>query len=495
LLQVPGISQILSKISPDLLTEQIRYLQSEVVELIEAAIKTDPAITLTEGDIIKEGFNLKLDQLRKEASGGKDFLQSLEEQEIKRTGISSLKVRYNKVFGYYIEISKSNLSKVPTNYIRKQTLTNAERYITEELKIWEEKILNSSELLSQMEYQLFEEIRSRVSLCFDDIVELAKIIAEIDIYLNFAELAIHRNYTKPQLHDNHEETLISESRHPVVESFLQEQFIPNDITFKTNEQELIVLTGPNMSGKSTYIRQIALIFLMAQIGSFVPAAKADITIVDRIFTRVGASDNLTGGESTFMVEMLETANILNNATKNSLLILDEVGRGTSTYDGMALAWAIIEYIVKELHSKTLFATHYHDLMLLEDLFPMIKNYNIKVLESEGEVAFMHKIEKGGIDKSFGIHVAKLAGLPVKTIKRAIQIQEELQKKSIKSFIEKHNLIKDAQLNILTTNKAPLEKPKHTEIIEEIKTKDTDNMTPIAALSLLKAIQEKIRNEN
>jgi len=489
IIKLKGIDPVLTLLNDNVHPNILSSLKSDLVEYVKRAIKDDPALTITQGDMIRDGFDKELDEIRLTASSGKEFLKQLEEKEIKATGISSLKVRFNKVFGYYIEISKSNLTKVPAHYVRKQTLVNAERYITEELKIWEEKILNSSELIAQREYQLFETIREQVLRYFNDVMQLASLIAQIDLFLNFARIAKANNYIKPLLKDAGERSYIIEGRHPVVERFLKSDFIPNDIEFKPETQELILLTGPNMSGKSTYIRQIALIYLMAQIGSYIPASKAEISIVDRIFTRVGASDDLAGGESTFMVEMLETANILNNATSNSLLILDEVGRGTSTYDGMALAWAIIEQIVKEIKARCLFATHYHDLLLLEDLHPMVKNFKVSVLETKEEVAFMHRIEKGGIDKSFGIHVAKLAGIPLKTIKRANQILDELNKKSIKSFIEKHKLI-ESQLGL------NVEEPKNdSPIYKEIKNLDINSLSPLQALNKLQELQKQIRDES
>lgn len=488
ILDLKGIAEVVKSLDNNIPTNISSSLNSELVEYISKAIKDDPALTITQGDMIREGFDKDLDEIRQTADSGKVFLRQLEEKEIKQTGISSLKVRFNKVFGYYIEVSKSNLNKVPAHYIRKQTLVNAERYITEELKVWEEKILNSSELIAQREYQLFETIRENVLRYFNDVMQLASFISHIDLFVNFAKIAKLRNYIKPSLEDPGEQSYIINGRHPVVESFLKDDFIPNDISFKPGTQELILLTGPNMSGKSTYIRQVALIYLMAQIGSFIPASDAKISIVDRIFTRVGASDDLAGGESTFMVEMLETANILNNATNNSLLILDEVGRGTSTYDGMALAWAIIEQIVKDIKAKCLFATHYHDLLLLEDLHPMVKNFKVSVLETKDEVSFMHKIEKGGIDKSFGIHVAKLAGIPPKTIKRANQILDELHKKSIKSFIEKHKLI-DTQLGF-NVEPATLQNP----ILNELNELDINTLSPLEALNKLQEIKKKLSNE-
>lgn len=476
--------------SPELNTADLQTLKDSVIGSIEKTIKDEPAITITEGGIIKDGIDSELDELRKISGSGNQFLKDLEVKEIERTGISTLKIRYNRVFGYYIEITNSNKDKVPDNYIRKQTLVNAERYITEELKTWEEKILSASELINQKEYQIFEKLREEVINNFNIISNLSKVIAEIDVYHNFAEIAIKNNYVKPKIFDDPlmYSTKIINSRHPVVENFMKEGFIPNDIEFKPKLQEFIMLTGPNMSGKSTYIRQVAIIFLMAQIGSFVPCDSAEIPICDRIFTRVGASDNLAQGESTFMVEMLETANILNNATSKSLVILDEIGRGTSTYDGMAIAWSVSEFIAKKLHCRTLFATHYHDLLLLEDLFENIKNYNIQVIESGSEITFMHKIEKGGLNKSYGIHVAKLAGIPLEVINRAEKVQIQFQKKSIKSYIEKHNLVSEAQIGLMGRSASPVSK-ETDKLKQEIESININSLTPIDALNKLKELQE------
>lgn len=485
-------TKLIEKIDHILPNDILGILKSDVVDLINTSIKEDPAVNITEGDIINKGYDLELDKLRSEVESGKNNIKNFEQKEIKRTGISSLKVRYNSVFGYYIEITRSNLDKAPKEYIRKQTLVNAERYITEELKVWEDKILNGSQLINDMEYKIFEEIRKKIVAQYQNILELSQLISHIDVYNNFASIAKKRSYIKPSILDIDQDTLVLNSRHPVVEVFIPESFIPNDISFKINDSELIILTGPNMAGKSTYIRQVALIFLLAQIGSFIPASKASMCITDRIFTRVGASDDLAGGESTFMVEMLETANILNNATNRSLLILDEVGRGTSTYDGLAIAWSIIEYIVNNIKTRTLFATHYHDLLIMEDLFNTVKNYNIEVKESEGDVLFLHKIVKGGLDKSYGIHVAKLAGLPSKVISRALKVQEQLQTKSIRSYIEKHKLVEDTQIGLITD---PIEKVNDDikNVFNELKDKDINSLSPIEALNFLNKLKGDIEN--
>lgn len=470
-------------------------LQNEVINLIEKGIKEDPSILITEGDIIKEGFSIELDKLHQDYKFGKDFIKNLEIREIQRSGINSLKVRYNKVFGYYIEVSNSNKDKVPTDYIRKQTLVNGERYITEELKIWEEKVLGAGEKNNQMEYQVFNEIREKVLKNIPQIKEYVDFVSDLDCVYNFAKLAKEHSYKKPEI-TNDGDTRIINSRHPVVERMLVENFVPNDLEFNEESQQVIILTGPNMSGKSTYIRQAALVVLMAQIGSFVPASEARIAIVDRIFTRVGASDNLASGESTFMVEMLETANILNNATSKSLIILDEVGRGTSTFDGVAIAWAIVEYIVKNLNARTLFATHYHELLLIEKLYDNVKNFKVEVLEENDQVAFMHKINKGGIDKSYGIHVANLAGIPPKVISRSKEILKDLQKRSINKLLNENKIIDSMQISFGdTVSKIENKNDKEFEELKlKIKNIDINNNSPIDIVNKLNQIQKDLDND-
>jgi len=396
---------------------------SEITGLIGRGIAQEPPNSITEGGIIASGYSSEVDELRSLRKGSKQNLAELQAREVKSTGISTLKVGYNKVFGYYIEVTKAQVSKVPDTYIRKQTLTNAERYITEELKVWEDKILTAEDRLLKLEYDLFLEIRNEVAKKAGDLLYTADLIAEIDVYSNFAYLAKQYRYTKPVLSDDFSLHIVN-GRHPAIER-LQKSFTPNDVSFDSDNQ-LIILTGPNMSGKSTYIRQVALLTLLAQIGSFVPADSMSFSLVDRIFTRVGASDNLSRGESTFMVEMNETANILNNATKDSLIILDEVGRGTSTYDGVAIAWAIVEYLVENTKARTLFATHYHELIELDKKYREITNYNVLVKEEEGNILFQHKIAKGSTSRSYGVHVASLAGVPKGVVKRAEEILERFE---------------------------------------------------------------------
>ena len=483
--------------------ESIDKISKEVIALIKKSIKEDPELTITQGNIIKEGYNKELDEIKAAEFKGKEFIRNLQIREIQRTGINSLKVRFNQVFGYYIEVSKSNLNKVPDNYVRKQTLVNAERFITEELKNWEEKILGAEEKAAKLEYQLFEEIRTKILACTGEIQKICGLIAEIDVYTNFAVLARNRNYIIPELSDNiQDNTEIYAGRHPVVELFLNEDFIPNDVQFKADRQ-MIILTGPNMSGKSTYIRQVALIFLMAQLGSFVPADKAKIVIADRIFTRVGASDNLAGGESTFMVEMNEAANILNNATESSLIILDEIGRGTSTYDGVAIAWSVVEYLAKRIRARTLFATHYHELIELEASFPSIKNANVQVLEENGKIIFMHKIVAGGTDRSYGIHVAQIAGIPEVVIKRAHQILQELEKEEVRrlgikgrySISTEQLMFGDAKISVSQIDEVESKKTaKSAEISQDLEKLDINKLTPLDALNKLKELQEQTRKK-
>jgi DNA mismatch repair protein MutS len=399
----------------------------QIIDLIAAAIEPDPPATISEGGMIRTGYNSEVDELRSLRRGGKETLASIQTREVARTGISSLKVSYNNVFGYYIEITKTHNHKVPDDYIRKQTLTNAERYITPELKEWEDKILNAEDKLIRLEHDLFVAIRSQIATFAQELLYLADIIAELDVLTNFAYVAKQYKYTKPELNTSKTAILqVKDGRHPVVERLLS-QFTVNDVEFD-KDTDIVVLTGPNMSGKSTYIRQTALIVLLAQIGCFVPASKCELTLVDRIFTRVGASDNLSQGESTFMVEMNETANILNNATERSLIILDEVGRGTSTYDGVAIAWAIVEFIQQNIRANTLFATHYHELIALAEEFTSIKNYHVQVSETDGKVLFTHKIKPGSTSRSYGVHVAEMAGVPQDVIKRATDILTKFESK-------------------------------------------------------------------
>ncbi|MAG08345.1 DNA mismatch repair protein MutS [Candidatus Woesearchaeota archaeon] len=397
---------------------------TNVSGLIDKAIKEEPALILREGNLIKAGFNEELDRLRGITKDGKSWIAELETKEKRKTGIKSLKIRYNKVFGYFIEVSKANLHLVPQNYIRKQTQVNSERFITEELKEQENRVLGAEEKIFDLEYELFQQVLKDVAKSGKDIQAVSKVIAETDTLLSFANVAAENNYIKPVINDKNE-IVIKEGRHPVIESMINEPFVPNDCNIN-DKSRFMIITGPNMSGKSSFMRQVALIVLMSQIGSFVPAKSASIGIVDRIFTRVGAYDDLTHGQSTFMVEMNETANIVNNATEKSLIILDEIGRGTSTYDGISIAWSVAEYIHKNIRAKALFATHYHQMNKLSEQHEGIKNYNIAVKEVEDSIVFLHKIIEGGTDKSYGIEVARLAGLPKEVIENSKEIMKKLE---------------------------------------------------------------------
>ena len=427
---LPKIKKVLEEAKSKLLVVLHSSLDTfpEVVDLIERAIVPDPPATLQEGGIIRDGFNEQLDELRKIIREGKKWILDLERRERTRTGIKSLKIGYNKVFGYYIEVTKANLDKVPSDYIRKQTLTNAERFITPELKEFEEKVLSAEERVIQLEYELFDQIRKTICSYTEKIQKTADIIAVLDVLSTLAEIAVKYNYTKPIV-DNSDVIEIKEGRHPVVERLIDEQFVPNDAYMDNNDNLILLVTGPNMAGKSTYVRQVALIVLLSQMGSFVPARYAHVGIIDRIFTRVGAVDDISRRQSTFMVEMLETANILNNATTRSLIILDEIGRGTSTFDGMSIAWAVIEYIHNHIRAKTLFTTHYHELTVLEEILPNVKNYHIAVAERDGKIIFIRRLLRGPSDRSYGIQVAKLAGLPEEVIDRASEIISHIEKES------------------------------------------------------------------
>jgi len=427
---LPKIKKVLEEAKSKLLVDLHSSLDTfpEVVDLIERAIVPDPPATLQEGGIIRDGFNEQLDELRKIIREGKKWILDLERRERTRTGIKSLKIGYNKVFGYYIEVTKANLDKVPSDYIRKQTLTNAERFITPELKEFEEKVLSAEERVIQLEYELFDQVRKTICSYTEKIQKTADIIAVLDVLSTLAEIAVRYNYIKPIV-DNSDVIEIKEGRHPVVERLIDEQFVPNDTYMDNNGNLILLVTGPNMAGKSTYVRQVALIVLLSQMGSFVPARYAHIGIIDRIFTRVGAVDDISRRQSTFMVEMLETANILNNATPRSLIILDEIGRGTSTFDGMSIAWAVIEYIHNHIRAKTLFTTHYHELTVLEEILPNVKNYHIAVAERDGKIIFIRRLLRGPSDRSYGIQVAKLAGLPEEVIDRASEIISHIEKES------------------------------------------------------------------
>lgn len=413
---------------PRLLEELVSQVTElpDLVELLRRAIQPAPPLSLKEGGLIQPGYHPPLDELRRAAREGKDWIAALQEKEIQRTGISSLKIRYNSVFGYFIEITRANLDKVPPDYIRKQTIANGERFYTEELKAMEHQILGAEEKANALEYELFLDIRQRALAHSEAIQQTARALAALDVLASLAEVARHYNYCRPEVHDG--TTIeIHDGRHPVLEQTLvAERFVPNDVRLDDEQHQILIITGPNMAGKSTYIRQVALLVLLAHTGSFIPARQATIGLVDRIFTRIGATDDLARGQSTFLVEMNETANILHHATRRSLVILDEIGRGTSTFDGLSIAWAVVEYLHNEAGAKTLFATHYHELTELAHCLPRVKNYNVAVREWHDQIIFLHKILPGGTDKSYGIHVARLAGLPAAVIARAKEVLANLE---------------------------------------------------------------------
>ena len=493
----PVIEILQSQTQPALsrFAQELRSLD-DVIQLIENAIVDSPPLTLKEGGVIKAKFNAELDELRTISRDGKSWLVKIQESERQKTRIPSLKLGYNKVFGYYFEVTKTHQEKVPDYFIRKQTLVNAERYITPELKEYEEKILGAEEKINDLEYELFLEVRNRVAQSGAEIRRNAELIAELDCLSSLAEVAEQNHYVKPVMDDS---TVIDikSGRHPVVEQLLppEEAFIENDTYLDTGENQIMILTGPNMAGKSTYLRQVGLICLLAQIGSFVPAAEARLGVVDRIFTRVGASDNLAFGESTFLVEMLETANILNNATPNSLIILDEIGRGTSTYDGLSIAWAVTEYLHnnKNVAAKTLFATHYHELTELAGLYPRIKNFRVTVKEVEDTVIFLRKIEPGGIDNSYGVHVAQMAGLPQEVIERAKEVLHNLESHDLSPnrlprFARRlpGTKVDKNQLNLFDSL-------KQSAVEEALKKVDVNQMTPIEALVKLNELKGLVKN--
>ena len=472
--QLPNILNVIKADSqPDYPLPNINLCTSEL-SILQTAIADEPPATLQNTGVIRTAFSQELDSVIEASQHARDWIANLESIERQRTGIKTLKVGYNKVFGYYIEISRGAADKAPENYIRKQTLVNGERFITPEMKEYETLVLNAEDRIREIELRLFREVCTRLAKSAASLLETANALAELDVLATLAEVAALGNYIQPDLHSG-SELEIHAGRHPVVEQYLHgERYIPNDLIFEKGEIVRII-TGPNMSGKSTYLRQAALIVLMAQIGSFVPAEFARIGLVDRIFTRIGAQDEIHAGQSTFMVEMIETANILHHATPRSLLILDEIGRGTSTYDGVSIAWAVIEYIHNHplLRAKTLFATHYHELTQLSDLLPGIRNYNVGVTEADGKVVFLHKIIAGGADKSYGIHVAQLAGLPGPVIQRANEILIELEKSSGRAV----------RINPFSAQQATLF-PETSPLLDELNAIDVNSLSPIEALNKL-----------
>lgn len=507
--RIPELKELLKYAKSDLLNEYYENLDelSDVRTLLEDSIKEDPSLTIKEGNIIKDKYNELVDELRDVKLHGKEKIAALENEEREFTGIKSLKVGYNKVFGYYIEISKANFDSIPEGrYIRKQTLANAERYITEDLKNLENKILGSEEKLVNLEYDLFVEIRDKVEKEIGRLKKAARIISNLDAVSTLALVALENDYVKPKI--NEEGTIeIKDGRHPVVEKVIGNgEFVSNNTTCNQTDKELLLITGPNMAGKSTYMRQVALITLMAQIGSFVPATEADISICDKIFTRIGASDDLAGGKSTFMVEMWEVSNILKNATSKSLVLLDEVGRGTSTYDGLSIAWSVIEYITKnkDLRCKTLFATHYHELVKLEGILPGVKNYSVAVKKTNDSVVFLRKIIEGGADESYGIEVAKLAGLPDEVINRAREILSDLEGENkfdienVSSFSEiKENKesFKEAAIDVNESRVIVEEKVSSDSSVNVYENKvDIDESNNLKEIEKQKQIIEELQNE-
>ena len=505
---VPEVKVQLQNCSSELLVSLNNTLNPlpELVALIESGIHPNPPATIREGGVICDGYSEELDELRQIVGQGKDWIAAMQEEERKRSGIQSLKIGFNQVFGYYIDVTKPNLHMVPDHYIRKQTLRNSERFITPELKEQEAKVLNAEDRIQTLEYELFCQIRDEVSKFTEAIQKIAAALAMTDVLANFAYIASKYNYVKPTVAAV-DEIVIRDGRHPVVEQlFTQEGFVPNDTVLNCDDEQLHIITGPNMSGKSTYLRQTALIVLLAQIGCFVPAAAAKIGLVDRIFTRVGASDNLVMGQSTFLVEMNETANILNNATRNSLVIFDEVGRGTSTFDGLSIAWAVSEYLLdeKRMGAKTLFATHYHELVELASKYKRAKNYNVAVHEDGQKVTFLRKVVPGGADQSYGIHVARLAGLPQAVITRAQQILEVLEQHNLsvetdgatgqspkshptmpkpRRRVSRKTIQSDSLQMALFT-------PKTHPLVEEIRQLELTQITPLDAVNILYDLKAK-----
>nr|WP_330392119.1 DNA mismatch repair protein MutS [Enterocloster clostridioformis] len=503
---LPYIKRILGEFNSELLAELGRELDplQDIFRLIGDAIVEEPPITVREGGIIKDGYNQEADKLRQAKTEGKNWLAELEAREKEKTGIKTLKVKFNKVFGYYFEVTNSFKDQVPDYYIRKQTLTNAERFTTDELKQLEDIIMGAEEKLVSLEYDLFCEVRDKIGAEVIRIQKTAKSIAGIDVFCSLSVVATRRNYVKPSINDKGV-IQIKNGRHPVVEQMMRDDmFVANDTFLDNGKNRLSVITGPNMAGKSTYMRQVALIVLMAQLGSFVPAQEADIGICDRVFTRVGASDDLASGQSTFMVEMTEVANILRNATRNSLLVLDEIGRGTSTFDGLSIAWAVIEHISnsKLLGAKTLFATHYHELTELEGTIAGVKNYCIAVKEQGDDIVFLRKIVRGGADKSYGIQVAKLAGVPDSVIARAKEIAEELSDADITARAKE---IAEISSNITQHKAVPkpdevdmqqlsfFDTVKDDDIIRELDSLELSTMTPLDAMNTLYRLQTKLKN--
>lgn len=487
-----------------LIQESIDILNSfsareELIDRIDRAIVEEPPLSVREGGMIKRDYNSELDELREISSNAKSWMASFQQQEKERTGIKSLKVGYNKVIGYYIEVTKTNISQIPEDYIRKQTMTNAERFFTPQLKEWESKILSADEKMVALEHRIFTEISSYVASFSRELQETASCLGRLDVLGCLAEVAANNNYVRPNITSDCK-ILVREGRHPVVENSVEGGFVPNDVEMDCSDSQFLLITGPNMAGKSTYMRQVALIVIMAQAGSFVPASHASIGIVDRVFTRVGAFDDLANGQSTFMVEMVELANILNNATPRSLVLLDEIGRGTSTYDGYSIAKAVVEYIHNKgrVGVRSLFATHYHQLTDIAGQLRRVKNYHIAVKEEGDELVFLRKIVPGATDKSYGIHVARLAGVPRKVTQRSLEILNDIENESIiskENTAEKRRSSTAKYTQVLLFDPYAGQDPDYgTEILDEIRDLDMNNMTPIESFNRLHEIQKKIKEK-
>ena len=479
--RLPGLLTLLEGCQATLLQQLRQEMDGleDVAQLIDAAIVDDPPFTIREGGIIRDGYNQELDEVKRDMNGGRELIAAVEARERERTGIPKLKTGYNRVFGYYIEVSNSYKNQVPEDYIRKQTLTGGERYITQELKDLENRILGAHDKSIALESKLFEEVRRFVADQLPRVQSSAKAVAALDVLCSFAVVSVKNDYTRPVINMSGK-LYLKDSRHPVVEALLHDTpFVPNDVDMDMHDNRVAIITGPNMAGKSTYMRQTAIITIMAQIGCFVPAAVAEIGIVDSIFTRVGASDDLSAGQSTFMIEMAEVADILKNATQNSLIIFDEIGRGTSTFDGMSIARAVLEYVhdKKLVGAKTLFATHYHELTALEDQLPGVKNFNIAVKKRGDDITFLRRIVRGGADDSFGIEVAKLAGVPEKVIRRAKQVLAELEKEGAEGTRPSHHRFSEepVQLTMDTVD---------GEVLQKLRSLDVNALTPIQCMNTL-----------
>ena len=492
--QAPKISESLTDATSlllQVLSENIFELP-KIRDLLDRAIADDPPINIADGGTIKNGFNAELDELRSISTNAKQTIAGFEEVERTRSGIATLKVRFNNVFGYYIEVSKGQTSRVPEDYERRQTLANAERYTTPQLKEWEEKVLGAEEKIVALEMQLFGEVRNTVRAETQKLQSTARALATLDALASLGETAARRNYVAPTLHDG-DEIEIKGGRHPIVEAFLRDAFVPNDVYLNNSTDRLLILTGANMGGKSTILRQIALIQILAQIGSFVPATSARLPVLDRIWTRVGASDDLASGRSTFMVEMTETAQILHNATPRSLILLDEIGRGTSTFDGLSIAWAVAEYLHNspEHSAKTLFATHYHELTELAEHLPGAKNYEISATEKDGEVVFLHKLHPGKASKSYGIAVARLAGLPSQVIERAKDVLSRLEKYELAVFADERKSGIAAAASAKAAAQVSLFAMANESAIDQIKGTDIENLSPEESKALLRSVKERL----